>query len=75
MNLLYDALVAHFDAQRRSALATLELYLTKPVSVHANVAVQEAVEQVSLLAESEDALRVLSSMVKPPEETPVPEEG
>ena len=69
MNLLYDALVAHFDAKRRSALAILELYLTKPVSVHANVVVEEAAAQVSLLAEAEDALRVLATMIKPPEET------
>ena len=65
---MFQALVAHFESQKRNALATLELYLNKSVSTHANLAVGEAAEQVKLLAEAEEALTALQAMLPSPEE-------
>jgi hypothetical protein len=57
---LLRAALAHFDAQRQSALATLDIYLHKPTAIgnHPNL-VSEIVTATKDLAEAEQALDTL----------------
>ena len=56
-HLLHEALVAHFEADRTSALATLQVYYESSAGIgeHPQV-VEEMVKQVEKLAAAEDSL-------------------
>tara|TARA_R100000808_G_C2121577_1_gene132777 strand:+ start:748 stop:960 length:213 start_codon:yes stop_codon:yes gene_type:complete len=64
MNNLYNASVQHFKAQETAAIATIELYLTKPVAIgdHPNI-IQEINEQVKKLSEARECLQILTQIV------------
>ena len=57
---LLRAALAHFDSQRQSALATLDVYLHKPVAIgdHPNL-VQEIANATERLASAEEAIEAL----------------
>ena len=57
---LLRASLAHFDAQRQAALATLDIYLHKPIAIgdHSNL-VGEIVEATKDLAAAEEAMESL----------------
>ncbi len=61
-NALYEALKAQFVAQKTKAIATLTVYLTKPVGIgeHPQI-IDEMVEQTKSLAEAEDCLERLET--------------
>jgi len=67
MNNLHNASVQHFKAQEAAAIATIELYLTKPVAIgdHPNI-IHEINEQVKKLSEARECLGVLSQIVSTP---------
>jgi hypothetical protein len=57
---LLRAVLAQFDAQRQTALATLDIYLHKPIAIgdHPNL-VGEIVKATKDLAEAEEAMESL----------------
>lgn len=57
---LLRATLAQFDAQRQTALATLDIYLHKPIAIgdHPNL-VREIVEATKDLAAAEEAMESL----------------
>ncbi len=59
-NLLYKALISHYNAQKDEALAIIETYLTKSVGIgdHSNL-LDEIKKWTALLAEADEALCVL----------------
>lgn len=59
-NVLYDALKAHFEAQRQKAIATLTVYMTNPVGIgeHPQL-VDEMVKMTKSLEEAEGCLATL----------------
>jgi len=58
---LYDALEKHFEAQRSSSIATLEVYFNNPAGIgeHPQV-VEEMTKQLRSLSEAEDCLKILN---------------
>ena len=60
--LLYNALKARYEAEKTSALATLDVYFTNAVGIgeHPQV-VEEMAKQLELLANAEDCLESLDS--------------
>jgi len=60
-HLLHDAVIAHFEAERTAALATLQVYYESSAGIgeHPQV-VEEMTKQVEKLAAAEDALECLS---------------
>ena len=56
-HVLHEALMAHFEAERTSALATLQVYYESSAGIgeHPQV-VEEMVKQLEKLAAAEDAL-------------------
>jgi len=59
-NLLYKALISHYNAQKDEAIAIIETYLTKSVGIgeHSNL-LDEFKKWTALLAEADEALFVL----------------
>jgi hypothetical protein len=59
-HVLHEAMMAHFEAERTSALATLQVYYESSVGIgeHPQV-VEEMAKQVEKLAAAEDALECL----------------
>ena len=60
-HLLHDALLAHFEAERTAALATIQVYYESSAGIgeHPQV-VEEMAKQVEKLAAAEDALESLT---------------
>ena len=60
-HLLHDALLAHFEAERTAALATIQVYYESSAGIgeHPQV-VEEMAKQVEKLAAAEDALGALT---------------
>ena len=70
---LMHALVAHFEAERARAMATLQMYLNTSVGVsdHPNV-VDELVTATIGLANAEEALSTLNrNFLRPPGQTDI----
>lgn len=68
---LMHALVAHFEAERARAMATMQLYLNTSVGVsdHPDI-VDELVTATTRLAASEEALSTLNrNFLRPPSQT------
>jgi methylaspartate ammonia-lyase len=61
-NIIYDALMSQFVAQKQKALATLTIYLTSPVGIgeHAQI-IDEMVTLVKSLAEATDCIETLAN--------------
>tara|TARA_B100000953_G_C17690133_1_gene315199 strand:+ start:236 stop:472 length:237 start_codon:yes stop_codon:yes gene_type:complete len=59
-HLLYEALVAHYDAKRADALATLQVYFDNAAGIgeHPQI-VEEMAKQLEKLANAEDCLEAL----------------
>ena len=68
----YEALVAHYESQKKEALATLKLCITTPVAVgdHSNL-LGDMKMWTQKLAEAEDCLRVLQEYFVVQENKPV----
>ena len=60
-HLLHDAVLAHFEAERTAALATLQVYYESSAGIgeHPQV-IEEMAKQAEKLAAAEDALASLS---------------
>ena len=58
--IIYDALKAHFEAQRKRSVATLAIYFNNSVGIgeHPQI-IDEMDEQTKLLAEANDCLDTL----------------
>lgn len=65
-NLLYKAALAHFEAKKLEALATLQIYFNTPVGISEHSAhVQEVAEWTKKLAEAQEAIETLTSISAP----------
>jgi methylaspartate ammonia-lyase len=59
-NIMYDALLSHFVAQQKKAIATIGIYFKNPVGIgeHPQI-IDEMVEQTKSLAEAVDCIEIL----------------
>lgn len=71
-NLMFQATLAHFEAKRAEALATLQVYFSNSVAISEHSAhVQECVEWTKKLSEAEESITILKSLAagdQPPQE-------
>jgi methylaspartate ammonia-lyase len=59
-NILFDAVKAHFTAEKQKAIATLTVYLQSPIGIgeHAGI-IDEMIEQTRKIADAQGALDIL----------------
>tara|TARA_Y100000034_G_C6731219_1_gene323944 strand:+ start:94 stop:345 length:252 start_codon:yes stop_codon:yes gene_type:complete len=62
--LIYNALIAHFQAIRTEATAQLAVYLNNPtgISEHANL-ISDAATQVNRIADAQASISILEGMI------------
>tara|TARA_R100000008_G_C3512339_1_gene129467 strand:- start:61 stop:384 length:324 start_codon:yes stop_codon:yes gene_type:complete len=67
--IIYEALKAHFEAQRKKSVATLSVYFNNAAGIgeHPQI-IDEMVEQTKLLAEANDCLDTLLNTFEDPTE-------
>tara|TARA_B100000287_G_C20437082_1_gene704023 strand:+ start:436 stop:663 length:228 start_codon:yes stop_codon:yes gene_type:complete len=65
-NLMYEAALAHFQAQEKQALATLEIYFNHAVGIgeHSNL-LNEIKQATQELSEAQECLRTLKQLQNP----------
>tara|TARA_Y100000034_G_C6768911_1_gene342930 strand:+ start:545 stop:796 length:252 start_codon:yes stop_codon:yes gene_type:complete len=70
-----NAALSHFEAKRREALATLELYIANPVGIgeHSNI-LDEIIKWTKVLSEAEECIESLKRNIQVGDETPSKEE-
>tara|TARA_Y100001963_G_C6603452_1_gene363618 strand:- start:8 stop:325 length:318 start_codon:yes stop_codon:yes gene_type:complete len=68
--IIYEALKAHFEAQRKKSVATLSVYFNNAAGIgeHPQI-IDEMVEQTKLLAEANDCLDTLLNTFEDPTES------
>ncbi len=66
-SIIYDALKAHFEAQRKKSVATLSIYFNNAAGIgeHPQI-IDEMVEQTKKLAEANDCLDTLLNTFEDP---------
>tara|TARA_Y100000310_G_C20614398_1_gene779829 strand:+ start:558 stop:812 length:255 start_codon:yes stop_codon:yes gene_type:complete len=70
---LYQALMAHYESQKRESLAILKLYFSRPVGIgdHSNL-LDDMKEWTSKLSEAEECIKVLGAhfIINPEQKSP-----
>lgn len=61
-NIMYDALIAQFEAQRLSAVATLSIYFNNPAGIGEHPQhIEEMMKLTRTLAEADNCIKTLNA--------------